>query len=383
MRVWIFQGNPDDYDIDGYLAPRPAEVVWLVTRYADEIAAGDRVYLWRNQGQQKTVAGIIAEAIVSAPPRVRDETPAPSILAHSGAPCHGATNASRPAVIEGRHDPRGDPRDWCQDDPILRALANLHMQAGTNYPVTPEQARRLSALWNRTGRDWNRSESVAGLWAYAQTFGQPVSQLAGSPVANVALLIGRAVSGVYAKVMNFRSIDPRVPGEGMSGAGETDRLVWAEFYDPVSANLRTEVLSLEFARLWPEAGGDIEEGAEASAAAATLADEAKRLEEQSLEQLVAKFRAQMRQRSSRPRKRTLATYQYDRDPLVVAIAHKRAGHRCEINACVHPTFQTKADSPMRRCIILSRYRKVGPTPSRTLPASVLRTVERYTSVSAG
>jgi hypothetical protein len=31
-------------------------------------------------------------------------------------------------------------------------------------------------------------------------------------------LIGRAVSGVYAKVMSFRSLDPRVPGEGMSGA---------------------------------------------------------------------------------------------------------------------------------------------------------------------
>jgi hypothetical protein len=180
---------------------------------------------------------------------------------------------------------------------------------------------------------------------YALTFGQPVSQLAGSPVANVALLIGRAVSGVYAKVMNFRSIDPRVPGEGMSGAGETDRLVWTEFYDPASANLRTEPLSFEFARLWPEAGGDVEEGAEASAAAATLANEAKRLEQQSLEQLVAKFRAQMRQRSSRPRKRILATYEYDRDPLVVAIAQKRAGHRCEIHACVHPTFQTTDGLP--------------------------------------
>ena len=66
-------------------------------------------------------------------------------------------------------------------------------------------------------------ESIAGLWAYAETYGQPVSRLPGSPVARVALLVGRAVSGVYAKVMNFRSIDPRAAGEGMSGAGETDR----------------------------------------------------------------------------------------------------------------------------------------------------------------
>jgi hypothetical protein len=50
MRTWIFQGNPDDYDIDGYLDSRPARLTWLVTRYAHEIAVEDRVFLWRNQG---------------------------------------------------------------------------------------------------------------------------------------------------------------------------------------------------------------------------------------------------------------------------------------------------------------------------------------------
>jgi hypothetical protein len=52
----------------------------------------------------------------------------------------------------------------------------------------------------------------------------------------------RAVSGVYAKVMNFRSIDPRAAGEGMSGAGETDRKVWNEFFDSTSSTLRTDAL---------------------------------------------------------------------------------------------------------------------------------------------
>jgi hypothetical protein len=43
MRTWIFQGNPDDFDIDGYLATQPVEFPWLVTRYAADIAVGDRV----------------------------------------------------------------------------------------------------------------------------------------------------------------------------------------------------------------------------------------------------------------------------------------------------------------------------------------------------
>jgi hypothetical protein len=59
---------------------------------------------------------------------------------------------------------------------------------------------------------------VAGLWAYTQTYGQQVSRLPGSPVAEVALVVGRAISGVYNKVMNFRAIDPRDERAGMSGA---------------------------------------------------------------------------------------------------------------------------------------------------------------------
>ena len=71
MRTWIFQGNPDRYDIDAYLAARPAELLWLVTRYEFDISVGDRVYLWRNQGAAGAVAGVIAEGIITAPPTLR------------------------------------------------------------------------------------------------------------------------------------------------------------------------------------------------------------------------------------------------------------------------------------------------------------------------
>jgi HNH endonuclease len=231
-------------------------------------------------------------------------------------------------------------REWCLDDPILRRLPNLQMQAGTNYPVTDEQALRLNALWTRTGRDWTRNESIAGLWAYAETYGQPVSRLPGSPVARVALLVGRAVSGVYAKVMNFRSIDPRAAGEGMSGAGETDRIVWNEFFDSTSSTLRTDDLAREFNRLWLEAETGNRGAAEASAAVAVVADEAQRLEKLTLDELLAKYQAQNAQQPGRPARRVLNAYEYDRKPLVITIARKRAGHRCEVHDCAHPTFET-------------------------------------------
>jgi hypothetical protein len=58
-----------------YLSSRPPQLVWLVTRYASEIAVGDRVYLWRNQGKEGAVSGVIAEAIVTAAPELRGEDP--------------------------------------------------------------------------------------------------------------------------------------------------------------------------------------------------------------------------------------------------------------------------------------------------------------------
>jgi hypothetical protein len=75
MRTWIFQGNPDRFDIDGYLAARPPELLWLVTRYEADISVGDHVYLWRNQGTSNAVAGVVAEGIITSLPALRAQDP--------------------------------------------------------------------------------------------------------------------------------------------------------------------------------------------------------------------------------------------------------------------------------------------------------------------
>lgn len=198
---------------------------------------------------------------------------------------------------------------------------------------------------------WTRDEAVAGLWAYTQTYGQPVSRLPGSPVATVALKIGRAVSGVYAKVINFRSLDPRAEGQGMSGAGETDRAVWREFYDAVSSILRSEALSHEFARLW----GAVSDGVarlELAATAANVADEAIRLEGQSLDQLLTKYATANAQQPRRPSTRVLSSRAYERNPLVIATPDcgQRTNSKCRtvfIQPSKLPRASTLADQLLR------------------------------------
>lgn len=340
MQTWLFQGNPDEYDIDGYLHSRPAQLVWLVTRYASEIAVGDRIYLWRNQGKLSAIAGIVAEGIIIAPPELRSEDP-------DGQPFWKVkgTRSDAPQVravmrlVKVATKREVILRHWCEEDPLLVDLPNLKMQAGTNYRLTADQALRLDALWSRTGRDWTWNESVAGLWAYAQTYDQPVSKLPGTPVANVALLIGRAVTGVYAKVMNFRSIDPRALGAGMSGAGATDRIVWNDFFDATTSALRTHALDKEFNRIWSIAPFDAVIPPELNATEAIVEDEAGRLEELDLQELIAKYLVQTAERPRRPSARVLSARAYERNPLVIVIARKRASYRCEIPECAHPPFE--------------------------------------------
>jgi hypothetical protein len=114
-------------------------------------------------------------------------------------------------------------REWLIDDAVLKDLLIVRQPAGTNFPVEPEQERRLKDLWENTGRDWSRDEDVAALFAYSTLFGKPISRSEDSLVSQIAQQIGRATTGVYNKLMNFRSIDPRAPQEGLKGASEMDR----------------------------------------------------------------------------------------------------------------------------------------------------------------
>jgi hypothetical protein len=141
--------------------------------------------------------------------------------------------------------------------------------------------------------------------------------------------------------MNFRSLDPRAAGDGMSGAGEADKVVWKEFFDVTASTLHTDKLNDEFVRIWGDGVAQLSSSVEVGATtAASVAVEAERLEAQGLAQLLAKYAAQRSVGVRRPSARVLNVRAYERDPLVIAIGRKRADHRCEIEGCEHPSFET-------------------------------------------
>jgi hypothetical protein len=208
LATWIFQGNPNQFDIDTYLS-RARSITWSVKQkhFAERMAPGDRVFLWRAAGQKKDVRGVVASGWLTERPRVQPADPVARDLWH--VPSSGRALAVRLEVDRVANAKEVIQADWLADDPILHDLRILLLRNETDFLLSGPHTARLTRLWENIGRDWTRAESLAGLWAYDHTYGQSVSRKPGSPVAVVARRIGRVVSGVYNKGMNFRAIDPR------------------------------------------------------------------------------------------------------------------------------------------------------------------------------
>lgn len=251
MKTWIFQANPDTFDISGYLAQN-REVLWTVrqARLAPEMRIGDRVFFWRASGRGKDDSGIIAAAHLTSEPTV--QSPDQGSIPFWRGEYDFQELRVRLCVERVANNKETIRREWLQNDPILSDLRILRLAAETNFEIAPPHTIRLEALWRNTGRDWNRTETLAGLWAYHHTFGCPVSITSDSPVAEVALAIGRAVQGVYNKVMNFRSLDPRDPLTGLSRGGHMAESVWREFYADGRLDIDAIEIELEgtIGRFW-------------------------------------------------------------------------------------------------------------------------------------
>jgi hypothetical protein len=332
--TWIFQANPARFDIPAYLAARPVESEWLVSRYFNDIRPGDQVFIWRSgSDDKKQPAGVIADATALTPVReVVDDGPAHFWMNSSD------RLAVRPRVriALGRVANKKEviKRDWWKEDPILSDHLIMRMPNHTTFRIEGEVLTRLEQLWERTGSDWTYEDAVAGLFAFAETRGGKVSKLPGSPVATISLIIGRAIPGVFNKVMNFRSLDGEDERAGLDGASDQDRTVWAQFYGP--AGFRSEEVRAEFERLWVLPAQPVD----ARAAQRDYEEQTDQLtRELSLAELWDRYRAKGKATAqTKPQVRHGASKVYARDPVVGAIARKRANQSCEAPGCTVPLF---------------------------------------------
>lgn len=345
MTTWLFQGNPTIFDLDGYLEATPGAITWLAKQNAQDIKLGDTVFLWRSKGKGKESkpSGVVASAEVISVPSIMPDEPEshPFWIDKSKV----GTNQLRVwlKIVRVAKSKEVLKREWLLEDACLKNMHILKQAAGTNFKLTSAEAERLRKMWSRVGQNWTRSESIAGLWAYIETYGMEVSRSTASPVGKVSNLTGRSISGVYNKLMNFRSIDPRDDRKGMSGAGQTDRDVWPEFFDASTQTLNEQAIRAEFARIWGTSPVEIVTALyDNHAEAEVFGAEVGRLLSRSLAELMAAYNRQRKQSKTagnrKPKIHSGRAVLYDRNPLVVAIAKARASNTCEAPECSHELF---------------------------------------------
>lgn len=355
MASWIFQGNPSLFDIDGYLHSTPGAITWLAKQHSKEIAVGDTVYLWRSQGGDKSEkrSGVIASAEITSHVAIEPEEQEARRFWIDKTDVDKAEPRVWLKLVRVANKKEELKRDWLAEDADLKEMLILRQPAGTNFRLRPVEAERLRKMWSRVGQDWSRAESLAGLWAYVETLNKEVSRSKDSPVGIVSKITGRSISGVYNKVMNYRSIDPRDERKGMSGAGKTDRTVWNEFFNLASNDLDEQAIRGEFDRLWGDAQRSVHapEIVDASSENEIFESEVGKLLDRSIEELMAAYGRQQKHAkkstgtNGKPKARTGKTTLYDRNALVVAIGKRRAKNQCELPGCTHDLFEDGDGKP--------------------------------------
>jgi hypothetical protein len=152
--TWIFQWNPDLFDIDGYLAQCPTLHCTIGQRHcAPDMRVGDTVFFWRAAGRRKALSGIIARgAMVDVPSlRKQDEPSKPFEL-------KGRTGNSLRLRVKVAIDLRAAPgRAFLRAEDLkahrlLKGLGVLTQPHATNYAVSPKMEVELARLLKRAIR---------------------------------------------------------------------------------------------------------------------------------------------------------------------------------------------------------------------------------------
>ena len=315
------------------------ELYWPVTSHAEDIRVGDRVFVWTIKPN-----GITADAVVAAPVEL--------ISGHLGATSFRDANsrdATEPSArVRLRLHQIADHRELLrqehiQKDPILRDLYNLKAAAEANILVTPEQATRLAKLWSRSGTEWSRNEALAVLWAYTIGHYGPPPRRKEPPIAKAAILTGRWVRDVHANVARFGVLSMKGPSVHRKIESAFDRVL-AEFSDRKTGRLQLDRIEQEFSRLWPDPATEMS-SLEVKTQHDAVELAARTLENIDINDLLASYHRSRRGASGFPRVTISKGEVYQRCPLVVAISRKRAGHRCEVPGCEHPSFTNLEGKP--------------------------------------
>jgi hypothetical protein len=147
MTTWLFRGNPRDFDMNAYLQPH-RDLQWHVRQHLlmPEMHVGDRVFLWRSNGDMPGTAGIVARGSLVGTVLIRPHSDFVTWLRRKPDP-------SIPTVLIRLDDIRLTARAGCLlrselvQDAILRNLEIISKPTLTSCKLSAVQQERLEQVW--------------------------------------------------------------------------------------------------------------------------------------------------------------------------------------------------------------------------------------------
>lgn len=134
MSTWIFQDNPNFFDIDNYLKGNQI-ITWSIRQkqYIDVIKEKDRVFIWRSDGKIKNSGGVVALCEVVKTPYIDQNGKYVADL----------------KVLEYRlsEDEGMLLRSYLKEVPKTMNLPILKMTQGTNYKLNDKESEALLEYW--------------------------------------------------------------------------------------------------------------------------------------------------------------------------------------------------------------------------------------------
>ena len=152
MNTWIFQVNPKFFDIDPYLRNNK-KIIWEIKqRYlADDILVGDKVYIWRANGNVPDLGGVVGVGrIMSLPEDLEDDAPELWIQESPIFPLL----CVRIEMDEVRLTPEAGmlKRSFLKTNPVLKDMLILRFYQKTNYLLEDSEEKALDQLWKENKR---------------------------------------------------------------------------------------------------------------------------------------------------------------------------------------------------------------------------------------
>lgn len=154
MTHWIFQGNPDKFNLNEKL--QGIQIIdWTVTfpKHQKMVSAGDVVFIWRAQGSSKHTPGIVAVGKIVGPVIPESFIPE-SYVQHSD--YLWFDRSIKPYIVKTfieLHDIRLTKSEGMlslndiKADPLLSKMRIVKIKTGSNFILTENEYERLMQLW--------------------------------------------------------------------------------------------------------------------------------------------------------------------------------------------------------------------------------------------